>query len=120
MSAVVRLAAAVARQVCDDESDEAEEMRSLATAARREYDRLRAEVADLLPEADAKQHFATRALRAEERLQWLRRELEALRARLLADMPGNWDAAAGDCCPGCYAGWDAAIEGIGAILRGES
>lgn len=44
MSAVVRLAAAVARQVCDDESDEAEEMRSLATAARREYDWLRAEV----------------------------------------------------------------------------
>lgn len=113
MSAVVRLAAAVARQVCDDESDEAEEMRNLATAARREYDWLRAEVADLLPEADAKQHFATRALRAEERFARLRRELEALRDRVMSD-------ATLHAYPRCAATIQDICRDIDAILRGES
>lgn len=92
MSAVIRLAAAVVRGVCDEDGPKAEVMRELAIDARREHDaaiaerdRLRAEVADLLPEADAKQHFATRALRAEERLDRMRRELEALRDQARAD-----------------------------------
>lgn len=39
---------------------------------------LREQVAELLPEADAKQHFATRALRAEKRINMAREALEAI------------------------------------------
>ena len=55
------------------------EAKRLFNAAIAERDRLRAQVTDLLPEADVKQRFATRALRAEDRLDRLRRELESLR-----------------------------------------
>lgn len=96
---MIRLAAAVVRGVCDEDGPKAEVMRELAIDARREHDaaiaerdRLRAEVADLLPEADAKQHFATRALRAEERLDRMRRELKALQD----DMRRRADASDGE------------------------
>ena len=90
-------------------------MRSLAIAARREYDRLRAEVADLLPEADAKQHFATRALRAEERLERLRREVETLRDEMREWCHGLDTAA-------CHRAvlYGPTIDRLDAILRGES
>lgn len=50
---------------------------------------LREQVAELLPEADAKQHFATRALRAEKRISMAREALEAI-----ANMP--WGGAPRD------------------------
>lgn len=65
-----------------------EHMRELLRDAQAGRDRLRAEVADLLPEADAKQHFATRALRAEERLDRMRFDVQQLRDRLRQLDPG--------------------------------
>lgn len=43
---------------------------------------LRDQVSELLPEADAKQHFATRALRAEKRINVAREALEAIMSDL--------------------------------------
>lgn len=81
-----------------------------------ERDRLRAQVTDLLPEADAKQHFATRALRAEERLQRLRRELEALRD----DLRGDADDSRAGMDHDHAKELDDIARSIDAILRGES
>ena len=94
---------------------ERDAMRDRAITAEQERDRLRAEVTDLLPEADAKQHFATRALRAEERLDRLRREVDALRDEMREWCHGLDTAA-------CHRAviYGPTIDRLDAILRGES
>lgn len=93
-----------------------ERMRQERDAAIAERDRLRAQVADLLPEAEASQHFATRALRAEDRLDRLRRELEALRD----DLRGDADDSRAGMDHDHAAELDDIARSLDAILRGES